>query len=324
MRRPLASLIALGVRNPVMANLAMVCILAGGYLSVRGMVRETYPVYTIGHIGIDTLYPGAGPIDVEESITVKVEKAIKGLPGIREVSSSSTEGRSTVYAVLQTDVGDPGRVLKNIQDQVDRITTFPAGAQDPVVSEWVLRQQVINIAISGDLPERTLKSLAEQTRDDLLANAGISQISLLGVRDYEISIEVSEESLQRYGLSFADVIAAVKRGSVDLPAGTLRTANQTLILRTTGQRRTGAEFEQLAVISAPDGTLVRLGQIAAVRDTFEETPKRGWFNGQPATMVAVYKTQHQDTSNIARIVKDYVAGRQESLPPNAHMQVWAD
>ena len=321
--RPLASLIALGVRNPVMANLAMVCILVGGYLATGGMVRETYPAFSLDHIAIDVVYPGASPEDVEQSIAIKIEEAVEGIPGIREISSNSSEGGCSVYAALHTGA-DAARALKDIQDAVDRITTFPAGAEDPVVSERLVRHQVINVAISGDVPERTLKAMAEKVRDELIVDPDLSQISLIGVRDYEISIEVSEQALQRYGLSFNEVIAAVKRGSLDLPAGTLRTTDQEIILRTVGQRRSGAEFEQLVVISAPDGTLIRLGQIATVRDAFEETVKRGWFNGQPAAMVSVYKTEDQDTSTIARKVREYVAAQQGTLPAGLGMSIWAD
>ncbi|MHC4610814.1 MAG: efflux RND transporter permease subunit, partial [Planctomycetota bacterium] len=159
---------------------------------------------------------------------------------------------------------------------------------------------------------------------DLVADPDISQVSLMGVRDHEISIEVSEEALQRYGLSFADVMAAVSRGSLDLPAGTLRTGDEEITLRTVGQRYTAADFEKLVVISAPDGTLVRLGQIATVRDTFEETAKRGWFNGKPAALVSVYKTETQDTSAIARKVRQYVQDQQSELPEGVGLHVWAD
>ncbi len=318
------SLIGLGVRNPVMANLSMVCILVGGAWSAWGMVRETFPAFSVDHIGIDVIYPGASPQDVETGIVIKIEEALSGISGVSELSSSSSEGGCTVFARLDTDVDDPARVLKEIQDRVERITTLPVGAEDPVVSERLIRNQVVNIAVSGDTSERTLKLLAERVRDDLIANPAISQISMVGVRDYEISIEVSEEALRRYSLSFNQVIAAVKASSLDLPAGVLRTKDEEIILRTAGQRYTSAEFEQLVVISAPDGTLVRLGQIATVRDTFEETAKRGWFNGLPGVMIGIYKTESEDTSIIARTVRDYAHSHQADLPQGVSMNVWAD
>ncbi|GAG51164.1 unnamed protein product, partial [marine sediment metagenome] len=175
-----------------------------------------------------------------------------------------------------------------------------------------------------DVSEQTLKQWAQKVRDDLISDPDLSQIALSGVRDYEISIEVPEEALQRWGLSFEDVMAAVALGSVDLPAGTLRTADEEITLRTLGRRYTAADFESLVVISAPDGTLIRLGQIAQVRDTFEETVRRGWFNGQPAVTVGVYKTPTQDTSTIARKVRDYVRRQQADLPEGLTMSVWAD
>ncbi|HUU81964.1 MAG TPA: efflux RND transporter permease subunit [Phycisphaerae bacterium] len=323
MRSP-ADLITLGVRNPVMANLAMVCILVGGFLASKDMVRETYPEFSLDHIGIDVTYPGASPEDVEHGIAAKIEEAIAGIPGIREISSSSSEGGCSVFAALSTAVTDVDPVIKDIQDRIERITTFPIGAEDPVVSERLVRNQVINIALAGDVSEETLKSWAQKVRDDLIADPDLSQIALAGVREQEISIEVSEDALQRWGLSFTDVMGAVARGSIDLPAGTLRTADEEITLRTLGQRYTAADFESLVVISAPDGTLTRLGQIATVRDTFEETVRRGRFNGQPAATVGVYKTPAQDTSTIARKVREYVRAQQAALPNGMTMSVWAD
>ena len=322
MRSP-GGLVAWGVRNPVMANLAMVCILVAGFLGAKGMVRETYPEFSLDHIAIEVAYPGASAEDVEDSITIKIEEAIAGLADFREVSSSSSEGRCSIWVSLRTGA-DTARIMQDIQDQVERITTFPVGAEEPVISERLVRNQVVNIAISGQASETTLAALARKVRNDLIADPDLSQVSLSGVRDREISIEVSEEALQRYGLSLAEVMAVVARGSMDLPAGTIRTRDEQITLRTLGQRQTGAEFEQLVVISAADGTLIRLGQIATVRDTFEETVRRGWFNQQPGVMVSVYKTPLQDTSTIAAKVREYVRGQQPELPEGIDMSVWAD
>lgn len=321
--RSQGGLVALGVRNPVLANLAMVCILVAGFLAAKDMVRETYPEFSLDHVAVDVLYPGASAEDVESSITIKIEEAIAGLVGVREVSSSSSEGACAVFARLQTGA-DAATVVKDIQDRIERITTFPAGAEDPVVAERLVRNQVINISISGTASEMTLRALAQRVRDDLIADPDLSQISLVGIRDLEVSIEVSEEALQRFGLSFADVMAAVARGSVDLPAGTVRTRDEEITLRTLGQRHSAAEFEQLVVISAPDGTLIRLGQIAAVRDTFEENVRRGWFDGHPGVTVAVYKTPAQDTSTICEKVRQYVAGHAPEMPDGITMSVWGD
>jgi len=317
------SLAALGVRNPVMANVVMISILGAGLFYSRGMVRETYPAFSLDYIGIDVAYPGATPADVEQSITIKMEEAISGLTEFREISSSSYSGGCSIWLELPQG-SDLERVMADVKDRIERITTLPEGAEDPVVSERLVRTEVITIAISGDAPERTLRSLARQVRSDLIGDADLSQVVLSGLRDPEISIEVSEEALQRYGLSFNDVLAAVSRGSVDLPAGTIRTRDEEITLRTLGQRRTAAEFEQLVVISAPDGTLVRLGQVARVRDSFEETVRRAWFDGRPGAMVHVFKTPAQDTSTIARKVRDYVATKRAELPSGIRMDYWAD
>jgi multidrug efflux pump subunit AcrB len=322
--RSAPGLISLGVRNPVMANLLMIFILVIGLLSANGLVRETYPEFSLDHIGIEVYYPGASAEDVEESITVRIEEAIAGTPGVVEISSSSSEEFSSVFARIETGGPSADKIVKDLEDRIAQQVTLPDDATDPIVSERLARNQVINVAVSGEASERTLKALAMDVRNDLINLPAISQVSLIGVRDYEISVDVSEHALQRYSLSFDDIRAAIAGGSLDLPGGRLRTADEEISVRFIGQRHTAAEFENIAVKSTPDGAVVRLGQIATVRDTFEETTKKGWFNGQRAAMVTVYKTPSQDTSTIARLVRQYVDNRQESLPAGLSLAVWGD
>ena len=187
----------------------------------------------------------------------------------------------------------------------------------PITHEVLVRSQVINVAIYGDVPERTLKELAVEAKNELLAYDEISQINLAGVRDYEIAIHVSEEALLQYGLSLEEIAALVARNCVDVPAGTLKTQREELTLRTKGQKYNAQEFEDLVIIAHPDGTLVTLGQIAQVTDGFEDDIKFGRFQGSPAAILEVYKTTNQDTSTIARIVRDYVAKKQSEIPNKA-------
>ncbi|MGB2986433.1 MAG: efflux RND transporter permease subunit, partial [Phycisphaerae bacterium] len=319
----LRGIIAGGVRNPVFVNLLMVCILAGGFLSVRYMVREAFPEFSVDHIAIEVVYPGASPEDVERAICTPIEDAVQGIGGVREVSSSSHENFGTVWVGLLDSVKDPQAIVNEIKDRVDQITTFPPEAERPVVREMVIRTEVINIAIYGDVPERTLKRYAQEVRDDLESRAEISQVSLSGVREDEITIEISEEALFAYNLSLPQVMAVVAKSSLDLPAGVIRTAEEEFTLRVTGQRYLAREYEDLVVLEH-GGTVVRLGDIATIREGFEEAVVRGRFNGQAAVVVQVFKTPKEDATGIARIVRDYVTDRQAYLPQRLHMSVWAD
>ena len=319
----LRGFISAGVRNPVLANLAMACILVGGLLSVRRMVRETYPEFSLEHIAIEVAYPGASPPDVERAICTPIEEAVAGLSGVLEISSSANENFGVVWVRVHESVKDSRDVLKAIKDEVDQIITFPTEAEKPVISEKVIRNEVINIAVYGNVGERTLKRMAQEVKTDLLADPAITQVSLSGVRDDEIIVEVSDEALAAYNLSLERVMAVIARSSLDLPAGAIRSADEELTLRITGQRLAAADYEDMVVVEHR-GTVVRLGEIATVREGFEEIAASGRFKGEPAALVAVFKTPEQDASEIARIVREYVEARQAWLPERLNMAVWAD
>jgi multidrug efflux pump subunit AcrB len=319
----LRGVIAGGVRNPVFVNLLMVGMLVGGAVSARRMVREVFPEFSLDHVGVEVVYPGASPEDVERAVCRPIEEAVQGLPGVREVSSSSQENLGTVWVALMDDVGDISAVVDDIRDRVGQITTFPFEAEKPVVREMVIRAPVINVAIYGDVPERTLKHYAQDVQDALERLPEISQISLSGVRDDEITIEVSEEALFAYNLSLADVMAVVARSSLDMPAGTIRTSGEEFTLRVTGQRYTAREYENLIVVEKGDA-VVHLRDIATVREGFEEAVVRGRFNGQRAAVVEVFKTPAEDATVIAELVRKYVVDRSLYLPDRIQMAVWAD
>ncbi len=220
----LRGLIAGGVRNPVFVNLLMVFMLAGGVLSARGMIRESFPEFALDTIAIDVAYPGASPADVERTVCTPIERAVQGVPGTAEVSSSSHHGYGTVWIALLDRVKDPQSVVDEVKDRIGRLTTLPAEADEPVTRLSIIRLEVINVAIYGDVPERTLKRFAQEVRDDLESFPEVSQVSLSGVRDDEIIIEVSEEALRAYDLSLSRIMAVVAKSSLDLPAGPLARA----------------------------------------------------------------------------------------------------
>ncbi len=319
----LRGLIAGGVRNPVFVNLWMLCLLVGGYLSTRLMVRETFPEFSLDHVVINVRYPGASTADVERAVCTPIEQAVQGISGVYEVSSSATENLGQVWLALQGTVANVQVVIDEVRDRVGQITTFPAEVERPVIREAVVRTPVINVAVFGSVPERTLKRFGQELQDDLMTTAGISQVSLSGVREDEITIEVSRESLRAYDLSIARLMTIVGKSSLDLPAGVIRTADEEFTLRVIGQRYAAREYEDLVILENADAA-VRLGEIGTVREGFEESVVRGSFNGQPAVVVQVFKTPREDAVEIARLVRQYVEARQPDLPGRLHLSVWAD
>ncbi|MCD6384796.1 efflux RND transporter permease subunit [Candidatus Sumerlaeota bacterium] len=312
------------VENRVTVNILMLIILAGGLISLLRMKRESLPQFSLDMISISVAYPGATPEEIEEGICVKVEEAIKGVEGVKKIISTATEGYGTIVVELESNVSNTQKVLDDIKSEVDRIETFPEEAKDPIVKEITLREPVIYVAIYGNAGELTLRKLAEKVRDDLVDTPAITQAELAGVRNYEISIEVSEATLQKYGLTFDEVAQAVKRGSLDLPAGTIKTPYEEISLRTKGQRYTGEEFESIPLRTLPDGTIIRLGEVAHIIDGFEDTEKRIRFDGMPAVVVQIVKTPEQDLIEIADTVHRYVAETRNKLPEGVQISSFID
>ncbi|MCJ7558603.1 MAG: efflux RND transporter permease subunit, partial [Gammaproteobacteria bacterium] len=241
------SMIAWFADNDVAANLLMFLILALGLYSLNVRIPlEVFPAFELEMVSIQVPFPGATPAEVEEGITIKIEEAINSLPGIKTLRSSAGENLGSVTVEVENGY-DPKDLMNDIKARVDSINTFPADAERPVVYVPEMRRDVITLVVSGDLSERELRLAAEHARDDLLALPEITQVDLDGVRNYEISIEVSDQTLRQYGLTLGEVAGAVRSGSMDLAAGRVRTAGGEVLLRTQGQARAGIEFEDIAV-----------------------------------------------------------------------------
>lgn len=302
----------------------MIAILIGGVVCATVMKTEVFPEFSLDHVSVAVLYPGAGPAEIEEGISIKVEEAVQGIPGIKKINSTSRESLSSVLIELKANVKDTRKVQYDIRDAVERVETFPDDAERPITEELVLRRQVINIAIYGDASEGTLKEIGRSVKDDLLAMPNISQVGWTGIREYEIHVEVSESALRKYSLSFAHVAAAVRQGSVNLPGGTIRGEREDIKLNTEGRKYLASEYADIVVLARPDGTRVRLGQMARITDGFEEDPRYSRFNSKPSVTVAVHKTSDEDAIDIARTVREYCQERAKVLPEGVSVESWMD
>lgn len=311
------------INNRVTVNLIMIFIIVAGLITVSNMRRELNPQFALDMINISVVYPGASPEDVEEGICIKIEEKIKGIEGIDRTFSNAYEGMGSLTVELDSDA-DSRKVLDDIKAEIDRIDTFPEDAEDPVITEIINRNPAITVAAYGDVSEKLLREVAEKIRDDLTDTGPISLADLVGVRDYEISIEVSEENLRRYGISFDDVVRAVKTGSVDLPGGTIKTSQGEILVRAKGQLYTGKEFKELPLITLEDGTVVRLGQVATVIDGFEDIDMKARFNGKPAALVQVNRTNTEDLILVSRTVRDYVEKHRDTMPEGVKLATWFD
>jgi len=307
----------------VAANLLMLGIVAGGLLTLPTITREVFPDITPEIVTVRVAYPGASPDEVETTIVTRIEDAVEGLLGVRRVTSTASEGLASVTAELFTDA-DPARVLDDLKARIDAIPSFPEEAEKPVVEWPLIRRQVINVAVSGFAGERTLKDAAERVRDEIAALEGITHVEVSGARRDEFSIEVSESALRRHRLTFDEVAEAVRRFSLDLPGGTLKTSGGEIRLRTLGQARSRGEFEDLVLLSRADGTRLLLGDVATVRDGFEESDRDTRFDGEPTILVRVFRVGDQSALAISETVRQYVAGARDGLPAGVSLTTWDD
>lgn len=311
------------VDNPIAANLLMVMILVGGVTSLPGMNNAMFPNIPRDVVEISVPYPGAGPREVEQQICMRIEEAISDLDGIFEIHSFANQNSGRVD-VEAADGYDIQRLLNNVKSRVDAINTFPADSERPQIREVITRIRVLRLAVFGDMEERQLKTITEEVRDDIARLPGISVAEISGTRDDEVSVEISEHMLRRHQLRFEDIVSAIQRSSVNLPAGQIRASSGDITLQARGQAYDREQFEAIVVLHRPDGTQVRLGEIATVHDGFVEQNLLSNFNGKPAAFVDVYTTQKPDLIGNSESIRAYLAEKQRSLPGGIELVVWND
>ena len=316
--------IAYMAKNGVVANVVMLVLLIGGLRAAFDLVQEVVPDTSLDRIQIVVPYPGASPEEVEESIVRRIEERIRGVEGLDHVVATASAGFALLVAEFR-DGTDIGRALNEVKAEVDRIPTFPANAERPEVREITSRQSFMRLLVHGDVPERTLKELAYGIEEGISALPQVSLARTTGVRPYEISIEIPQRRLRSLGLTPEDVARAVRQGSVELSAGTISASEREILVRTLGRNHTQRDFEDIVVLSRPDGTLLRLGDIATVRDGFADTDLLFRHNGRPAAGVDVFRTSDEQLLDISAAVRDHLATDvRESLPAGVDIAIWRD
>lgn len=310
--------------HPVASNLLMGAILAAGAVSFSGLEREAWPVVPFNTIEISVAYPGASPRDVEEAVVLRIEEQIQALPDIKSVKSLASQGLASVRAELNTGA-DIGEVMDEVQAATGRITSFPAAAERPRFRELDNETSMIRLIVSGDVRERALKELAHRIEDELASLPSVSRVETVGTRNDEISIEIPLARLRSLGLTIADVADAVRSSSLDLPAGRIAAGPSEVRVTTTGQRYGQFDFEDIVLISRRDGGALRLGEVAEVRDGFEETDLILRHQGRPAVFVEVYRAEGEQVMDVAEAVHAHLdAVILPALPPQVGVTVWND
>ncbi len=309
--------------NHVAANLLMIFLLLAGLMTALSIKIEIFPESAPDRIMITTEYPGASPGEVVEGVVSQIEERVAGLAGIKRIDSSTREGFGSVVIEVMRN-WDLKKLLDEVKAEVDRIVTLPQEAEKPVVQEVTRQSRVISVALYGDVPDAVLKTLAETLKDDLTNLPGITLADLFSVRKGEIHIEIPEETLRRYRITLGQVAEAVRQASLDLPAGSVKTRDGEILIRTKGRRYYARDYGDVAVITRPDGSKITLEEIALLSDGFEDLDLWARFQGKPSTQIQVYRVADQSALEVAAIVKDYIQEVRPGLPEGVGIEYYED
>ncbi len=320
---PFDALIGWFARNSVAANLLMFILIAGGLYTALTIKKEIQPRIETNIITVAVPFLGATPEDVEEGVIVKIEEAIQDIEGIEEIISTASRGIGTVSVEVDADY-EVTDLMDQVKNRVDAISTFPDNTEKPTISRTTFQQQVVMVSVYGSVDERTLKEYAKQVRNEIVTLPGVTRAEILGSREYEIGIEVSEFDLQAYGLTLVDVAQAVRQGSLDLSAGSIRTESGDVLVRTKGQAYTGADFENIVVRTNADGTRLLLKDLATIRDEFVESERFSEYNNRPAITIQVMSVGQQSELDISASVQQYIKQKKAALPAELQVASWAD
>ena len=309
-------------RHPVAANLLMIFMLGGGWISMSNTSQEAFPEFTLEIITVEVQYIGASPDEIEQSIIQPLEQQLDSIEGVKEITATAAEGVGVVNIEF-TRSTDISAALNDVKSEVDRITLFPEEAEEPIVSQVSGKTRVAEIAISGSLSEYDLKELANRIKEDLVAQNNISLVEVKRTRDYEISIEVSLETLRAHNLTIAELSNAIRNESLELPGGDLKTSNQNILIRTIGRNLTRQDFEQIIVRTSPTDGVLRVRDLALVLDGFEERNERVHFNKQPAVFLDVFRVGEERVLDVVATAKSYIENSlQPTLPDNVEVTIW--
>ncbi|SVA41114.1 uncharacterized protein METZ01_LOCUS93968, partial [marine metagenome] len=311
------------VRNPVATNLMMWIFLAGGVISYLSLNQEEFPDIDFGMIQVNVAYLGATPEESESGVCLRIEEALEGAEDIERMTTTAREGGCD--ATLQLTSGaDLNRALNDIKGKIDAVTTFPTETEKPIVRAFSSSGNVMTMALASDSDDRNLKAIAEEIRNDLIDLPGVSTVNIEYIRPLEISIEISELVLRQYGLTLDQVSRAIDQASLDLPGGTIRTESGEILLRTKGQVYSGDEYSDIIVQSYPDGTQLRLGDIATVKDGFEEGYLDARLNGRNAAIIDVLRIGEEDIVRAAREVRGWMNSTNLDLPDGMSLDIITD
>lgn len=308
------------VDNPIAANLLMVAMLVGGYIGAGNVKKEVFPSNELRFVNVDMSFPGAAPSEVEQQVVIRIEEAVSDIPGIFQITSESQQSHGSVRIEV-IEGFDVKQVLNDVKSRVDAINTFPGTVERPIIRHQVNRQRLMFFSMYGDADPAKLKEIAYQIQDEMAVLEGISMVTVTGTKSDEVSIEISEQNLRRYNLTFDQIAAAIRQSSISLPAGTIKTGQGDIQVQTRAQAFDEADFAKIVVRSNPDGSQLLLEDIAIIRDGFAEEDIEFSYNGKPGLDFQVVMSDDPDLFAGTKNAREYIEQAQEFLPEGVELHI---
>lgn len=311
-------MIAFMAKHAIASNLLMLLLVGGGIYTMFSIQKEVFPQFQLDFVNVSVVYPGASPEEVEQGILLPVEEAIRGIQGIKEITSTAEEGSGEISIELIAGTNRM-KAFQDIDQAVNRIRTFPDDIEQPEVVLQDRQRDVMQIAVYGNIDIWSLRKLGERLRNRLLSQPEITQVTLDNVPDYETRIEISRHNLRKYQLTLGQVANIIEQSSRDIPAGAVETNAGEILLRMQERKLWAEEFGNINITSSPSGAQVKLRDIATITDGFEETGFHGQFNQTPAVSMEIFRVGDQSPLEIEELVKEILTDFQ--LPPGVNYRI---
>ena len=300
------SLVKYFIKFPVAVNVLMIATVLFGIAGVSSLNSSFFPLNESNIINITVAYPGAAPEEMEEGVVLKIEDNLRGLIGIDRVTSVSSENTARITVEI-LDGYDLDAILQEVKNAVDRVPTFPVGMEPPVIAKQEIRNEAVSLTVSGaGVPLKTLKQIARNIETDLRATPAISQVEITGFPAEEIEIAVRENDMRAFNLTFSEVARAVSSANILSTGGNIKTDTEEYLIRARNRSYYGDELDMIVVKADVAGRVIRLKDVADVRDRWSESPDRLYFNSNSAIQVRVSATNNEDLVTIADEVNAYI------------------
>jgi len=316
-------LIRSAVEHPTAINVLMAALVIIGLALVRKIPRESFPKIERDRVDVRVRWPGHTPAEVEEATVIKIEEAVQAISGVDTVTSTCNHGSGRVRIELKKGA-DRRQALDDVRDGVALIANFPSDIEPVSIRASVSRQPAIAIALHGPIDARSMRTLAERVRDELLDQKEISLVEIEGLRQRELAIEVSPAKLRSLHLTLEDVHNAVRRANLEVNTGTLTTRAEDILVQAGERAYTAEQLERIAVKSVRRGAEILLRDVATVTERDTERTYTMRFNSERAAVIQVLKTEEEDMISIVSVVKEFVDGLHDRLPPGVSANLWRD